>query len=129
MSWSATCSPRPTRPGGDFARSFVRFACANWRPTGTGRVRPREAEAGLLVSIDPLDAERRYTLEPAHELTPERIFDRTWALTLLDRVVERLRGEYDDAGQATKFEELIVLLTRDPASETYSKVAESAGDN
>ena len=79
------------------------------------------------ISIDPLDAERRYTLEPANRLTPERIFDRTWALTLLGRVVDRLRGEYDDAGQAARFEALIGVLTRDPTSGPYLEIANRLG--
>jgi RNA polymerase sigma factor (sigma-70 family) len=115
----------PTR--GRF-RAFLRTVCR--RQLAAQRDEENAAKRGggrTFVSIDPLDAERRYALEPAHEMTPERIFDRTWALTLLDRVVERLRGEYDDAGQATKFEELIVVLTRDPASEAYSKIAERIG--
>ena len=47
-------------------------------------------------------------------MTAERIFDRTWALTLPGRVVERLRLEYDDAGRSARFAELIAVLTRDP---------------
>ncbi len=99
-------------------RAFLRTVCA--RQLAARRDQENAAKRGggrTLVSIDPFDAERRYTREPAHELTPERIFDRTWALTLLDRVVERLRGEYDDAGRSARFEELIALLTRDPRRE------------
>jgi RNA polymerase sigma factor (sigma-70 family) len=106
-------------------RAFLCTVCV--RQLAARRDRENAARRGggrTLVSIDPLDAERRYILEPAHELTPEHIFDRTWALTLLDRVVERLRNEYDDAGRSAKFEELITLLTRDPATVTYSEIAE-----
>jgi RNA polymerase sigma-70 factor (ECF subfamily) len=79
------------------------------------------------LAIDPLDAERRYALEPADEMTAERIFDRTWALTLLGRVVDRLRREYEDAGRSTRFEELIVVLTRDPESGPYAEIARRLG--
>ena len=109
-------------------RAFLRTVCG--RHLAAWRDHKNAAKRGggrSFVSIDPLDAERRYTREPAYELTPERIFDRTWALTLLDRVVERLRSEYDDAGLAAKFAELIALLTRDPATGTYSEVAERLG--
>jgi RNA polymerase sigma factor (sigma-70 family) len=115
----------PTR--GRF-RAFLRTVCV--RQLADRRDQEKAAKRGggrSLVSIDPLDAERRYTREPAHELTPERIFDRTWALTLLDRVVERLRTEYDDAGRSAKFEELVSLLTRDPATGAYSETAERLG--
>src|SRR5437764_9508596 len=44
-------------------------------------------------SFDEVDAENRYRLEPAHELTPEKIFDRRWATALLDQAMARLREE------------------------------------
>ncbi|HWE35222.1 MAG TPA: sigma-70 family RNA polymerase sigma factor [Isosphaeraceae bacterium] len=111
----------PTR--GRF-RGFLRTVCA--RQLAAHHDRRHAAKRGRgrsPLSIDPSDAERRYTLEPAHELTPERIFDRTWALTLLGRVVERLCGEYDDAGRSDRFEGLLTLLTRGPASDSYAEVA------
>ncbi len=109
-------------------RAFLRTVCV--RQLAARRDQENAAKRGggrFLVSIDPVDAERRYKREPAHERTPESVFDRTWALTLLDRVVDRLRGEYDDAGRSAKFEELIPLLTRDPATESYSEIAERLG--
>jgi RNA polymerase sigma factor (sigma-70 family) len=111
----------PTR--GRF-RAFLRTVCA--RQLAERRDRQNAAKRGggrSPLPIDPCDAERRYALEPAHELTPERIFDRTWALTLLCRVVERLRREYDDAGRSDRFDELLAILTRDPASDPYAEIA------
>jgi RNA polymerase sigma factor (sigma-70 family) len=109
-------------------RAFLRTVCV--RQLAARRDQEKAAKRGggrSFFSIDLLDAERRYAHEPADELTPERIFDRTWALTLLDRVVERLRGEYEDAGRSAKFEELIALLTRDSMSGAYSEVAVRLG--
>ena len=115
----------PTR--GRF-RAFLRTVCA--RHLAAHRDRQNAAKRGggrSPLSIDPFDAERRYACEPAHELTPERIFDRTWALTLLGRVVERLRREYDDAGRSDRFEELLAVLTRGPASDSYAAIARRLG--
>jgi RNA polymerase sigma-70 factor (ECF subfamily) len=115
----------PTR--GRF-RSFLRTVCA--RQIADHRDRQNAAKRGggrSPFSIDPYDAERRYAHEPAHELTPDRIFDRNWALTLLSRVVERLRREYDNAGRSDRFEELLTILTRDPVSGSYSDVARRLG--
>ncbi len=109
-------------------RAFIRTVCA--RQLADRRDQEKATKRGggrSFISIDSLDAEGRYSREPADELTPERIFDRTWALTLLDRVVERLRGEYEDAGRTAKFEELIALLIRDSASGSYSEVAGRLG--
>ena len=88
----------PTR--GRF-RAFLRTVCARHLAAQHDRQNAAKRGGGRSpLPIDPFDAKRRYAYEPAHELTPERIFDRTWALTLLSRVVERLRREYDDAGRS-----------------------------
>ena len=68
-------------------RAFLRTVCA--RHLADRRDRENAAKRGggrHPLSIDPLDAERRYSRESAHELTAERIFDRTWALTLLGQI-------------------------------------------
>lgn len=109
-------------------RAFLRTVCA--RHLADDRDRENAAKRGggrPQFPIDPLDAERRYALEPAHEMTAERIFDRTWALTLLCRVVDRLRREYDDAGRSARFEELITVLTRDPQARPYAEIARRLG--
>ena len=54
--------------------------------------------------------EERYQREPAHDETPERIFERRWALSVLDRVVERLRNEFVHHGRPEHFERLKVFL-------------------
>jgi RNA polymerase sigma-70 factor (ECF subfamily) len=59
-----------------------------------------------LIPLDLDDAERRYRLEPAHELTPEKIYERGWALTLLDRVVADLREQFVREGKGHIFERL-----------------------
>lgn len=53
-------------------------------------------------------AEAQYRMVPATELTAEKIFDRRWALTVLEQTVARLRQEYVVAGRAELFEELNV---------------------
>jgi RNA polymerase sigma-70 factor (ECF subfamily) len=58
------------------------------------------------LSLDFQDGEHRYLREPAHEVTPERIFARRWALIVLDRGMARLRAEYEAAGKRPLFEAL-----------------------
>jgi RNA polymerase sigma-70 factor (ECF subfamily) len=109
-------------------RTFLRTVCA--RQLARDRVREKATKRGggrKRLAIDALDAERRYALELTHEMTAERIFDRTWAVTLLGRVVDRLRREYDDAGRSSRFEELIAVLTRDPESDPYTEIARRLG--
>ncbi len=75
-----------------------------------------------LIALDQLDAEARYRLEPSTEMTPERLFDRRWALALLDRVLQRLRDDYVRSGRAKVYEALKPVLQADPDVPTYAKL-------
>lgn len=55
------------------------------------------------VALDASSAEERYALEPADDLSPDRIYDRHWALTLLDRARARLEAEYSSSGKGKLF--------------------------
>jgi RNA polymerase sigma factor (sigma-70 family) len=79
------------------------------------------------LSIDARDAEGRFLREPAHDQTPERHFEREWALALLDRVLASLRGEYEQSGRKTTFEALKVVLTDDPRSVPQADLARQLG--
>jgi RNA polymerase sigma-70 factor (ECF subfamily) len=80
-----------------------------------------------IISLDAEDAETRYRLDPAHDLTPERLFDRSWALTVLDNAMARLKAESAEAGRQDLFESLVPYLParRGPAS--YKDVAAKLG--
>lgn len=65
---------------------------------------------GAIESLEFLSGEERYRREPAHDETPDRIFERRWALSVLDRVVERLRDEFARHGRPEHFERLKVFL-------------------
>jgi RNA polymerase sigma-70 factor (ECF subfamily) len=75
-------------------------------------------------SIDFDDGERRLPEEPADGLTPERLYERRWALTLLDAALDRLRQEHLAAGKAELFEALRSLLTPSAESPPYREIAE-----
>jgi RNA polymerase sigma-70 factor (ECF subfamily) len=64
-----------------------------------------------ILAIDAAEGEARYQREPSHELTPQRIFERRWALTLLDRTLAALRQEHEAAGKLALFDALKVFLT------------------
>jgi RNA polymerase sigma factor (sigma-70 family) len=51
------------------------------------------------IPIDARDADSRYALEPGHDLTPERAFERSWALALLDRALCAVRADYAARGE------------------------------
>jgi RNA polymerase sigma-70 factor (ECF subfamily) len=65
----------------------------------------------IVISFDCLDAETRYRLEPAQNLTPEKMFEKQWVLSLLDQVLTRLQDELVIAGKASLFRSLKSTLT------------------
>jgi DNA-directed RNA polymerase specialized sigma24 family protein len=80
--------------------------------------------------IDAGDAEDRYKLEPAHQITPERIFDRRWALTLLEETLTSLQSESAAGGRLDLFHALKPMLTsdgRDSGDPTYRDLAKRLG--
>jgi len=76
-----------------------------------------------IFSLDALEPEARYALEPANDLTPERAFDRRWGLTLLEGALRRLREEFATADKARHFEHLKAFLTQDAGPGGYDEVA------
>jgi RNA polymerase sigma-70 factor (ECF subfamily) len=81
----------------------------------------------VIVSIDAAEAEGRFGREPAHDLTAERLFERTWALTLLDRVLGLLRDEYRQDGRGDVFDRLKLVLSDGPGAIRYAAIASEIG--
>ena len=79
------------------------------------------------LSLDLECGESRLRLEPSHDLTPERLFERQWVLTLLDLVMRRLQGEYESAGKADQFARLKGVLTGDRDRLPYAALAADWG--
>jgi RNA polymerase sigma-70 factor (ECF subfamily) len=79
-----------------------------------------------LVRLEGLEPETRYRLEPADTLTPERLFEQQWALTLLDQVLARLQAEMTGAGKAALFESLKTHLAG-KRDESYAATAAKLG--
>jgi len=79
------------------------------------------------ISLDAEAGESRYAQEPSHEWTPERIYERRWALTLLEQVMARLREQYAEAGRTALFERLKVFLAGETGAPPYRQVAAELG--
>jgi RNA polymerase sigma factor (sigma-70 family) len=115
-------------PGRGRFRSFLRTVCSHYLTNRRATAKTLKRGGGRpAISIDAAGAEGRYARELAHELTPERIFDRTWALTLLGRVFSQLRREYEDAGRAETFEALQVFLTDGTRAASHASTAQKLG--
>jgi RNA polymerase sigma-70 factor (ECF subfamily) len=91
-------------------RSFILTSLKFFVADEEDRHRARKRGGGMLVPPEFSSGEERYQREPAHDETPERIFERRWALSLLDRVVEKLRDEFVQHGRPEHFERLKVFL-------------------
>jgi RNA polymerase sigma-70 factor (ECF subfamily) len=76
-----------------------------------------------VLSIDQELAESRFASEPAHNLQPDVLFERQWAMTLLERTVARLREEYAATGRARLFECLQGCLAKDESALPYAAIA------
>src|SRR6185436_19983360 len=78
------------------------------------------------VSIDVLAAEQRYAREFTDALTPEQVYTRRWALTVLQRVMDRLEREHAAPGKCRRFSKLKRFLDDDELS--YEMVAAEEGE-
>jgi RNA polymerase sigma-70 factor (ECF subfamily) len=102
-------------------RSFLLAACRHFLANQHDHDQALKRGGGRqALSIDFRDADGRYAHEPAHGETPERLFERRWALALLDQVLARLRGEYEAAGKGRLFECLKGRLTGDASSHAWA---------
>lgn len=79
------------------------------------------------VALDAESAEGRYALEPAHDVTADKIYERRWALTLLDEVLKQVREEYVGDGKAKLFDQLKVTLTGERSEIPYAEIAGQLG--
>ena len=91
-------------------RSFLLTSLKFFVADEEDRQRAHKRGGGMVVSLEFSCGEERYQREPPHYETPERIFERRWALSVLDRVVERLRSEFVQHGRPEHFAQLKVFL-------------------
>jgi RNA polymerase sigma factor (sigma-70 family) len=77
----------------------------------------------VLISWDELKPEARDSLGPSDLMTPEKVFNRRWALMLLERVMDRLRHECVAARKAELFDKLKDYLTGEVPGKSYQQVA------
>ena len=81
----------------------------------------------VFVSWDELKSQDRESLEPCDHLTPEKIFNRRWALMLLERVMNQLQRECTAAQKGELFEQLKDCLTGERAGKSYREIATELG--
>jgi len=112
------------REGGKF-RSFLLGAMANFLADEWDRAQAQKRGSGHKpLSVDAEDGETRFqALAIAGELTPESVFEKQWAVMLLEHVTEQLRAEEVRSGKGGLFEDLRPHLQSDRAGLPYAEIA------
>jgi RNA polymerase sigma-70 factor (ECF subfamily) len=72
-------------------------------------------------------AEGQYRIEPADGVTPETLYERRWALLVLERVLASLRTDWEAAGKAAEFDGLKDSLLGQTTEGGYASLAERLG--
>ena len=83
----------------------------------------KRGEGQQLISLDQLHERERPRFEPTDTSTAEQIYERRWALALLDQILTRLEDEYRLAGNGILFERLRALLTDEPGGRSQAQIA------
>jgi RNA polymerase sigma-70 factor (ECF subfamily) len=111
-------------PGKGKFRSFLLAALKHFLANEWDRARAQKRGGGhTVVALDALTAEARGRIEPADNSTPDKAYDRQWALTVLDHALKRLRLEFSDAGRERLFDELKGFLTGDEPGQSHAAIA------
>jgi RNA polymerase sigma-70 factor (ECF subfamily) len=107
-------------------RAFLLTSFKNFLSNERDKRQAVKRGGGLVkLSLDFDSGESRYQIEPAHTLTPEKLYERRWVLTLLDQVVEQLRNELTAAGKAHEFEQFKGALTGEATADDYQRAAQA----
>ena len=80
-----------------------------------------------LVRLEQLTAAERSEMEPADSLTANRLYERRWALTLMEQVMRRLKDEYRASGNEALFDSLKQLLPDEPGAPSRPEIASQLG--
>src|SRR5438874_9676552 len=102
----------------------LKYFVANERRRGMAIKR---GKGQRLIPLEELRADERIDMEPSDPMTAEMIYERRWALTVLERVVSRLKVEHVAAGNAALFDALKELLPDEPGSPSQAEIAAQLG--
>ena len=114
---------RAQRDRGRF-RNFILASLANFLHNHHDHVSAaKRGGAHVIVSLDEKNAEEILAHEPENSGTPDQLFERRWAVTLVRRVMENLRAEHAARDRQAVFEALQPHLTGEPAPGDYARLA------
>lgn len=111
--------------GGKF-RSFLLVAMKRFLANAWDHANCQKRGGGVVpLSLDWQEADTRYQINPADNLTPDKLFDRAWAVTVLERVITRLRDENIAEGKAELYEQLKQFLMVGKSEISYVEAAKA----
>ncbi len=121
-------SLRQVNPAKGKFRSFLlasldHFIANEWRRQSA----LKRGRGCTTFSLDGVKAEERYRFEPSDGCSPDRLFERRWALTLLERALSGLERECAAAHRADLFQALKGMLSGTPCDQSYAEIAGSLG--
>ncbi len=110
-------------------RSFLLSSVKNFLNNERDKVGALKRGGGaVLISLDETNAEKKYGQLPvAPGLSPEKLFDRQWALMVLEKAHQNLEKEYNDRGKSQEFKELQPFLSGEPMAREYSGISQRLG--
>jgi RNA polymerase sigma-70 factor (ECF subfamily) len=115
------------REGGKF-RSFLLRSLENFLINEWRRAQAQKRGGGERpLSLNTEEGEIRFALDAPEADTPESLFEKRWAITLLENVADQLRAEYERSGKRALFDSLRVYLQGDRAGPAYATVAAQHG--
>jgi len=82
-----------------------------------------------IISLDEMAAEKLYGKEPVEQFSPEKLFERQWAITVIEQVLARLKSEYTEAGKSDLFAKLESGLTGEVRPGMYADWAAALNMN
>jgi RNA polymerase sigma-70 factor (ECF subfamily) len=91
--------------------------------------RQKRGGGATVLSLDWQDADSRYQVDPEDKLSPDKLYDRAWAVTLLERVIGRLREEHGGGEKTRMFEQLKPYLMVGKSAIPYAEAAAALGLN
>lgn len=107
-------------------RTFLLVALKRFMANEWDRARALKRGGGQVpLPLDTAVGETRYQCEPPAVFSADQIYERRWAMILLDQTMTRLRQEYADAGKTVEFEHLKSFLTVERGEISYPAIAES----
>ena len=118
----------PIDPAKGRFRSFLLMALKRFLANEHDHAQRQKRGGGCsFISLDEQTDEERFQFETAHNLNPEKFYERRWAQALMEQVLVRVRLECDEAGKLNRFEHLKQFLAADGNEASYAEVALNLG--